>query len=138
MAVKLLALLMVLFPVFANAGMLGADFNFGDGTKPSYGVDYEAVAGVAYVDSAFSANRNMWQFYNSGGIQLEHLNYGLAIASTLTSYYNGGFHNQITIGPEVGFMFDLSKSVYFKENNSYMGFNDRYYLNSTISIGLNL
>lgn len=136
---KILALFLVLFSVSANAGdMLGANFGFGQNTTPFYGVDYEFNQDLPYLDVALFANKQYVQPYVSVGLQFEHINVGFAGAISMSGYSAGAFQGQLTFGPEIGYMQNLSKSIYVKENNSYMGYGGQYSLTSTLSLGLNL
>lgn len=134
---KLLALLLVLFPVFSHADMGGINVGTGQGTRPFYGVDYEFNKDLPYLDLAFFGNQDYYQPYVSAGLQFEHFNFGLAASATFTNYSNGYFSGQVSFGPEIGYMYNLSSLTYIKENNSYLGLNGNYNFSSTISIGFN-
>ena len=137
---KLLALLLVLFPVLANADMAGVDLNFGQNTRPAYSLDYEfnKDAGMPYLDIALSANSDYIQPYVSGGLQFEHINVGIASAVAFSNISNGAFNGQLSFGPEIGYMQNLNKTFYVKENNNYMGYNGSYNFGFTLSLGANL
>lgn len=135
---KFLVLFLMMLPILAHADMAGIDVGAGQGTKPFYGLDYEFNKGLPYLDVALYANDEYAQPYVSGGLQFDHVNIGLAAATTLSNLSNGGFTGQLSVGPEIGYMQNLSKEVYIKENNSYMGFSGAYNFSATISLGFNL
>lgn len=135
---KFLAVLLIaLLPSLAMADMGGFDIGFGENSKPSYGFDYQFGSGLPYLDVAFMANSEYVQPYVSGGLQFEHINVGLATAVTLSNMSNGAFQGQLSVGPEVGYMQNLSKLTYVKASVNYMGFNGPYVLGSTLGLGLN-
>lgn len=136
---KFLIALLMLFPAFANADMGGLNVGFGDNSRPSYGVDYEFNKGLPYVDVAVFANQDFAQPYVSSGLQFEHFNLGLGLATTLSNYHAGSFSGQVTVGPEIGYMQNLNPLVYIKENNTYLSnnFNGKFTFGATLSIGLN-
>jgi hypothetical protein len=136
---KFLSLVLIFLPALAYADMGGVDFNFAQGSRPSYSLDYEfnKDAGTPYLDAALSANRDYVQPYLSAGMQFEHMNLGLATAVAFSGIHNGAFNGQLTIGPEIGYMQNLTKTFYIKENNNYMGFNGQYNFGCTLSIGMN-
>lgn len=124
-------------PTLAFADMGALDVGAGQGSRPSYGLDYEFNTGLPYLDLALMGNKDYVQPYVSGGLQFEHINVGIATALTMTGYSQGAFAGQLSVGPEVGYMQNLSKLVYVKENNSYMGFSGKYNFSSSLSLGLN-
>lgn len=135
---KYLVLFISLLSVTANADMAGFNFGFGQNTRPFYGVDYEINEDLPYFDISISGNRDYVQPQVSLGLQFEHLNFGIAGAVSASNYSKGGFTGAFSFGPEAGYMQNLSKLVYVKENNSYMGFGGKFNLTSTVSLGLNL
>lgn len=136
---RLLGLFLLLAPVLSYADMGGLDFGVGQNSRPLYSVDYEfnKDGTLPYLDVALSANQDYVQPYVSGGLQFEHINVGLAAAVSLSGYHDGAFTGQLSVGPELGYMYNLTQKIYVKENNSYMGFDNQFSFMATFSIGLN-
>lgn len=135
---KLLLALLFLVPTLSYADMGALDVGFGDNMRPAYGLDYEFNAGLPYLDVALMANQDFAQPYISAGLQFEHFNFGLGSAITLANYHAGTFSGQITAGPEIGYMQNLTEKIYVKENNTYLSdFDGKFTYSATVSIGLN-
>lgn len=136
---KFLLAFLMFFPAIAMADMVEANYGFGQGTKPFYGADYEFVKGLSYLDLSLTGNSEYVQPYVSAGLQFDHINIGLASAVAISNgSHDGSFNGQLSVGPEIGYMQNLTDLIYVKENNSYMGFNGAYNFTSTLSIGFNL
>jgi hypothetical protein len=139
---KFLALVLVLFSLTAKAGdMLGVGASFGQSTIPSYGLDYEAIYDEVfglYTDVALYGNKGYFQPYVSFGTQGDHLSLGLACSASMLAADGGSYNTQFGVGPELGYMQNLTRDIYLKENNYFMNFHGNWFLNATFSIGLNL
>lgn len=137
---KFLLALLIFLPSLAMADMVEANFGFGQGTKPFYGADYEFVSDLPYLDVSLTGNNEWIQPYVSAGLQFEHFNFGIGAGVTMSNLSSSGsFNGQLGIGPEIGYMQNLSKLIYVKENNTYLGYpNGQFNLTSTLSIGFNL
>lgn len=135
---KYLILVMMFVSSIASADMAELDAGFGQGTKPFYGADYEFVKDLPYLDFSLTGNSQYLQPYVSFGAQFEHISVGLAQAVTLTDLTNGGHGSaQYGIGPEAGYMQNLTDLVYVKENNSLL-YSGSFNFACTLSLGLNL
>lgn len=136
---KFLVLLLLLVPFVAKADMAEIDAGFGQGTKPFYGADYEFVKNLPYLDLSLTGNSQYVQPYVSFGLQFEHISLGLAQAVTISDLTNGGSATAAYgIGPEVGYMQNITDLVYVKENNSYLHSSGSFNLTCTLSVGFNL
>lgn len=129
----------MMLPSLALADMAGFNVGFGENSKPFYGVDHEfnEDGHLPYLDMALYGNSDFVQPYLSLGLQFEHLNIGVAAACTLSNISNGAFNGQLAVGPEVGYMQNLSKLLYVKGASSYLGYNSAYSLSTTLSLGVN-
>lgn len=137
---KWLIALLIFLPSLAFADMFGVDVGAGPNARPSYGFDLEKnVDGkLPYTDYSLMANNDFLQSYVSAGLQFEHINVGLGIAFTSTDWYMGTFRTAITAGPEIGYMYNLTKVFYVKENNTYLStFGGVFTFGATLSLGVN-
>lgn len=121
---------------FAHADMFGLDYNVGQNSKPTYGVDYQIGSGIPYIDIAVSSNYDYLSPYVSFGLQGDTINLGLGSAINIDRY-NG--NTTPVFGPELGFMKNLTPLVYVKENSTLL--TDLYgntNFGATVSLGWNL
>lgn len=137
---KFLAFLLIFLPSLAMADMVEVSAGGGQGTKPFVGADYEFVSELPYLDVAISGNNEYIQPYVSAGLQFEHFNFGVGAGVSMSNLSSSGaFNGQLGVGPEIGYMQNLSKLIYVKENNTYLGYpNGQFNFTSTLSIGFNL
>jgi hypothetical protein len=136
---KFLIAFLMLFPFIAKADFVEVDAGFGQGTKPFYGADYEFVTGLQYTDVSLTGNSDYVQPYISAGLQFEHFNFGLGAGVSVSNFSGGAFNGQLGVGPEFGYMHDISKLMYLKVNNTYLGYpSGQFNFTSILSIGFNL
>lgn len=127
---RFLLLLLITFSTITKADNVGFNLGFGQGTKPFYGIDYTFNSGLPYLDVSLFTNRDYVQPSLSIGLQLDHVNVGMATAFT---------HGNLSFGPELGYTQNLNPLIYVKENNSLMGSpGSKFNYSATFSIGLNL
>lgn len=129
----LLILILATFSVTTQADSLGLNVGFGQGTRPFYGVDYQVNADDSpftfYLDASLYVNQDYVQPGLSGGLQLDHVNIGLA-----TSLSGGKF----CFGPEIGWTQNLSNLFFIKVGNSYTGPPGSFFnYSATFSAGVN-
>lgn len=127
---KRLLMVLLAFSTVARADMAGIGVGVAQGSSPFFVADYEFVKDITYLDVSLSINKDFVQPGVSVGFQFEHINIGIGVSLA---------NRVISLGPEFGYMQNLSDLVYIKVNSNLMGFpGSKFNLGATLGLGLNL